>query len=263
LNEKIIFNGAMLTATIGLLLFGLTASVANAQWVVEVIGAVDNPFSFTVEDLAAMPQTEVNATLLCDGAYVASGLWTGVRLGYLLEQAEYRQGAASIAFYAQDGYSSNLPIHLIHDDNIIVAYEFEGQPLPETLRLVVPGMNGEFWIAWLTSIKVSTDPYTSAHQDMNPPPATTSRPPRQNPTMPTPPPPSQNKTSTQSTSPSADSQTLQQTEVSSSSGVPAEYGYPLIFAAAASTISVIGYIAYDWRKDTNKKADFGSHQAQA
>jgi hypothetical protein len=56
---------------------------------------------------------------------------------------------------------------------------------------------------------------------------------------------------------------LQQTDVSSSSGVPAEYGYPVIFAAVASTISVIGYVAYDWRKDTNKKADFDSHQAQA
>ena len=164
MNEKIIFNGAISAAIIGLLLFGFTASVANAQWVVQVTGAVDNPFSFTLEDLAGMPQTEVNATLLCDGAYVASGEWAGVKLSYLLEQAEYRQGAASIAFYAQDGYSSNLPIHLIHNDDIIVAYEFDGQPLPETLRLVVPGMNGEFWIAWLTSIKVSTDPYTSPHQ---------------------------------------------------------------------------------------------------
>jgi len=264
--DKKILNIAILTATIGLLLFSLTASVANAQWVVQINGAVDNPFSFTLEDFAAMPQTEVSASLLCDGAYVAGGVWRGVKLSYLLEQAGYHRNASSIAFYAQDGYSSNLPLIAIQNDNIIVAHEIDGKPLSETLRLVIPDTNGEFWIALLTSITVSMDPYTAPHQDMNPPAATTppaTTTPKQIPTMPTPPAPSQNQTDTQSATPSADSQTLQQTDVPSSSNVPAEYGYPIILAAIAATLTAIGYIAYDQRRNTNKKADSDSHHAQA
>jgi DMSO/TMAO reductase YedYZ molybdopterin-dependent catalytic subunit len=262
-NKKIL-NMAMLTTTIGLLLFSLTTAVADAQWVVQINGAVDNPFSFTLADLAAMPQTDVSATLLCDGAYVTSGVWTGVKLNYLLEQAEFHQNASSIVFRAQDGYGSNLPIEAIQNDDIIVAHALNGEPLKETLRLVVPNANGEFWIAWLTSITVSMDPYIPPQQHVIPPPSPLppTTPPKQTPTMPSPPKPSQNQTNTQPATPPTDSQPLQQTESSSSSVIPAEYGYPIILGAIALTPTAIGYIAYDRRKNTNKTADSDSHQAQ-
>jgi DMSO/TMAO reductase YedYZ molybdopterin-dependent catalytic subunit len=264
---KKVLNIVILTSTIGLLLFSLAASVANAGWVVQVNGAVDEPFSFTLSDFAAMPQTSVGASLLCDGAYVSGGAWTGVRLSYLLEQAGYHQNASSIVFHAQDGYASNLPITAIQNNNVIVANALDGKPLAETLRLVVPNVNGEFWIAYLTSITVSTAPYSPPNQDMNPPPAATTPPatttPKPTPTMPTPPPPSQNKTSTQATTPSADSQSLQQTTVTSSSNVPAEYAYPIIFAAIALTTTAIGGIAYDYRRKTNKNADSDGQLTQA
>jgi DMSO/TMAO reductase YedYZ molybdopterin-dependent catalytic subunit len=263
---KKVLNIAILTSTIGLLLFSLTASVANAQWVVQVNGAVDNPFSFTLADFAAMPQTKVDATLLCDGAYVSGGAWTGVRLSYLLEKAEYHPNASSIVFHAQDGYASNIPIAAIQNDNVIVAHELDGKPLAETLRLVIPDANGEFWIAYLTSITVSMDPYTAPNHDMNPPPGATTPPatttPKQTPTMPTSPAPSQNQTDTQSTTPSADSQSLQQTTVPSSSNVPEEYAYPIILAAIALTTTAIGGMAYDYRRNTNKNADSDSQQTQ-
>jgi DMSO/TMAO reductase YedYZ molybdopterin-dependent catalytic subunit len=259
-NKKIL-NTAILTAIIGLVLFSLTASVAGAQWVVQINGAVDNPFSFTLADLAVMPQTDVSAALLCDGAYVTSGIWTGVKLSYLLEQAEFHQNASSIVFHAQDGYTSNIPIGAIQNDDVIVAHALDGEPLKETLRLVLPNANGEFWIAWLTSITVSMDPYTPPQQQMipPPPPLPPKTPPKQTPTMPTPPTPSQNQTTTQPVTPPTDSQPLQS---SSSSVIPAEYGVPVILAAIAVTPTAIGYIAYDRRKNTNKTADSNSHQSQ-
>jgi DMSO/TMAO reductase YedYZ molybdopterin-dependent catalytic subunit len=39
---------------------------------------------------------------------------------------------------------------------LIVAYEKDGQPLVEGLRLIVPGANGAAWIAMITSITMST-----------------------------------------------------------------------------------------------------------
>jgi len=254
---------AILTAIIGLVLFSLTTSVAGAQWVVQINGAVDNPFSFTLADLVAMPETDVSAVLLCDGAYVTSGVWTGVKLSYLLEQAEFHQNASSIVFHAQDGYTSNIPIGAIQNDDVIVAHALDGEPLKETLRLVLPNANGEFWIAWLTSITVSMDPYTPPQQQMippPPPPLPPKTPPKQTPTMPSRPAPSENQTNTQPTTPPTDDQPLQQTDSSSSSTVPAEYGYPVILAAIAVTPTAIGGIAYDRRK--NKTADSNSHQPQ-
>ena len=245
---------AILTTTIGLLLFSLTTSVASAKWVVQINGAVGNPFSFTLEDLAAMPQTDVWATLLCNGAYVTGGKWTGVKLNYLLAQAEFQQNALAIVFHAQDGYASNLPIEAIQNDAIIVAHTLNGGALPETLRLVVPDWNGAFWIAWITSITVSMDPYIPPQQDMPPPPPPQFPPakaPPNPPSKPSPPTPPQNQTATPPVTPPTDSQPFPQTD---SSTIPAEYGYPIIFAAIALSTTATGYIASDYRKYKQKRS---------
>jgi DMSO/TMAO reductase YedYZ molybdopterin-dependent catalytic subunit len=244
---------------LGLLLCGLATPVfADSQWIIQISGAVANPISLTLDDLAAMPQTTVNAALVCYNIYVASGSWTGVKLSYLLEQAGVQQGARSVIFFAQDGYSSGISIETAQREDVIVALTIEGQPLVETLRLVVPGFNGEFWVAMITSIEVSMDLYTPPQHDTLPAPQQ-----NQTSTAPSPPTSPKNQTGIQSATPSTDSQPLQQTEVPSSSNVPAEYGYPIILAAVASTTTAIGYVAYDHRKNTNKKANSDSHQTQA
>jgi DMSO/TMAO reductase YedYZ molybdopterin-dependent catalytic subunit len=242
----------------GLLLFGLASSVAGS-WTVTLQGAVDNPFSFTLDDLKAMPQTTVYSTLLCDGAYVTSGYWTGVQLGYLLDQAGVQDGVQSVIFYASDGYSSNLPISAASDERIIIAYELDGKPLLETLRLVVPEANGEFWIAYITSIDVSKNPYVPPQNDMilpvQPPelPETSEVP--TVPTTPTTPSqPSVNQTVTEPAGPSSDEQPLQE-EASGSSGIPVQYGYPIVLGAAVLVVAAIGYVAYDLRKNGSSKRD--------
>jgi DMSO/TMAO reductase YedYZ molybdopterin-dependent catalytic subunit len=242
----------------GLLLLSLANSV-SASWTVNLHGAVDNPFSFTLDDLKAMPQTTVDSVLLCDGAYVTSGNWKGVQLGYLIDQAGVQEGVQSVIFYASDGYSSNLPISAASNENIIIAYELDGKPLQETLRLVVPEANGEFWTAYLTTIEVSRDPYVSPQQDMTPPvqpPEVPETP--EMPTVPTTPTvPSQpkvNQTVTEPADPSLEEQTVQG-EASGSSNIPVQYGYPIIIAAVGSIVAVMGYVAYDLRRNRNGKLD--------
>jgi DMSO/TMAO reductase YedYZ molybdopterin-dependent catalytic subunit len=242
----------------GLLLLSLANSV-SASWTVNLHGAVDNSFSFTLDDLKAMPQTTVESVLLCDGAYVTSGDWTGVQLGYLLDQAGVQEGVQSVIFYASDGYSSNLPISASSNENIIIAYELDGKPLQETLRLVVPEANGEFWIAYLTTIEVSGDPYVPPQRDMTPPvlpPEVPETP--QVPTAPTTPTapsqPTVNQTVTEPAGPSAEEQKLQG-EASGSSNIPVQYGYPIIFAAIGSIVAATGYVAYDRRRNGNGKLD--------
>jgi DMSO/TMAO reductase YedYZ molybdopterin-dependent catalytic subunit len=255
LKSKILI-GIMLAAVAGLLLLGFGSSV-SASWTVTVDGAVDNPFSFTLDDFMAMPQTTVNSALLCDGAYVTSGYWTGVQLGYLLDLAGVQEGVQAVIFYASDGYYSNLPISASSNENIIIAYELNGNPLQETLRLVVPEANGEFWIAYITTIDVSKNPYVPPQQDMTlpvQPPEFPETP--QVPTVPaTPTVPSQpsvNQTTAEPAGSSSDEQAVQE-EVSGGSSVPVQYGYPIIFAAVFSILGAAGYVVYDRRKNGSGK----------
>jgi len=124
----------------------------NSEWVLQIDGAVSHPINLTFNELVAMPRSSVYAELYCYGRLVISGVWTGVRLSYLLEKAEVNQQARSIKFYAADGYTIDLSITA----DAIIAYEIDGQLLAETLRLVLPKANGDRWIAMITHINVST-----------------------------------------------------------------------------------------------------------
>jgi DMSO/TMAO reductase YedYZ molybdopterin-dependent catalytic subunit len=132
------------------------AGTADSEWMLVVDGAVNQPLNLTLSDLAAMPRSTVYADLYCLESLVAAGNWTGVKLGYLLETAGLQNGAAGIGFFASDGYNTLLDISEAFSDYTIIAYELNGQPLYEHLRLVLPGKNGDQWIAWVTQITVST-----------------------------------------------------------------------------------------------------------
>jgi DMSO/TMAO reductase YedYZ molybdopterin-dependent catalytic subunit len=85
---------------------------------------------------------------------VAEGNWTGVQLADLIETAKASSGALKVAFYASDGFSTDLTLAAATRDDIVVAYNHNGQPLPETIRLVVPGRWGYKWISNLDHVEL-------------------------------------------------------------------------------------------------------------
>lgn len=130
-------------------------AVSTNDWKVTISGLVVNPMGLSLTDLAAMPQTNVEATIYCvdfPTSPVTSGKWTGVKLSTLFEQAGVSSSAIKVAFYASDGYATDLDLDTANHDDIILAYQKDGLPLTETLRLVVPGKWGYKWINQVTSI---------------------------------------------------------------------------------------------------------------
>ena len=136
---------------------GAHPTAANPDWPLTVDGFVQSPLYLTLGDLVAMPATTVYAQLYCVGlptAPLVEGNWTGVRLGFLLEQAGVSPEAVKVAFYASDGFTTDLPLTTAMRDDIVVAYERDGEPLEENLRLVVPCKWGYKWIRDLTHIEL-------------------------------------------------------------------------------------------------------------
>jgi DMSO/TMAO reductase YedYZ molybdopterin-dependent catalytic subunit len=105
-----------------------------------------------------MPKTIVSADLSCYGNLISSGAWGGVKLVDILNQAGIDPSVATVDFTAQDGYSVSIPINTAMRTDIIIAYDLDGAPLTEVLRLVVPEANGNVWIAKITSISMSISP---------------------------------------------------------------------------------------------------------
>lgn len=114
--------------------------------------------NYSYDQLLAMPMSDVNTPLYCYGILKTTGDWQGVSLGYLLQQTGVDPSVASLDFLASDGYKVSIPMQLAALPSVIIAYERDGLMLSEGLRLVLPGMNGNLWIAAITSISMSTIP---------------------------------------------------------------------------------------------------------
>jgi hypothetical protein len=145
------------------------AETNSADWQLSVTGLVENPLNLTVADLKAMPQTTEYAALYCvddPGVAVTEGNWTGVQLWTLLETAGVSSNTTKVAFFASDGYSTDLPIATAQQSNILLAYALNGNPLSDVLRLVVPGEWGYKWIALVTNIKLVNYNYLGTEESL-------------------------------------------------------------------------------------------------
>jgi hypothetical protein len=162
--KKKIFSMLLLETIAGLVASGAVIPVQGPlEWTVKINGAVSNPTTLNLTQVMVLPNSTVYAELFCYGAYVTGGNWTGVNLRYVLDLAQLEQNADSLIFSASDGYNKAISISEAMQENVIIAYEFNENPLSETLRLVIPGANGEFWVAMINHIEASTNSITSIY----------------------------------------------------------------------------------------------------
>lgn len=137
--------------------------VRRDAWRLDVVGEVETPRVWTFAELAALPSVTQETTLLCISYGVGSGLcsnavWKGVPLPALLAQVKPKAGVTTVLFHAADGYYETFRFEKAMEPTTLVAYEMNGQPLPEghgfPLRMIVPGLYGEKQPKWLTRIEL-------------------------------------------------------------------------------------------------------------
>ena len=137
-------------------------TVKEQGWILEIDGLVEVPYWVDYQQLITLPAVEEYVTLECisnlvGGDLISNARWRGVPLRAFLERARLKPGVVDIAFYAQDGYSESIPLEMAMRDEVMVAYEMNGEPLPSKhgfpARLIVPGYFGLKHVKWLTKIE--------------------------------------------------------------------------------------------------------------
>ena len=111
------------------------------------------------------------------GEAVGTAEWTGTPLRPLLEEAGPLDEAVELVFAGADrgihkevehDYERSLPIADALRDEVLLAYEMNGAPLPPQhgfpLRLVVPGWYGMTSVKWLTRITAVREPFEGFQQ---------------------------------------------------------------------------------------------------
>jgi DMSO/TMAO reductase YedYZ molybdopterin-dependent catalytic subunit len=130
-----------------------------ANWDFKVFGQVEELVILSWEELTALPSTEVTIDIHCVTRWSRFDTsFKGVHWRELARLARPKPSAHFVLAHAEQGFTSNVPLSAIEDEEALLAYEADGEPLtPEhgwPLRLVVP--NRYFWKSakWLRGIEL-------------------------------------------------------------------------------------------------------------
>jgi DMSO/TMAO reductase YedYZ molybdopterin-dependent catalytic subunit len=139
-----------------------------ADWKLKITGQVDKEVSISLDELKALPAVTQMRTLECisnpvGGDLISNAVWKGVRLKDLLAQAGLKPGARFLKLESFDGYSTGIPVELGTDDDALLVYDMNGEPLPAIhgapLRCLWPGRYGMKQPKWIQTITAVTTEY--------------------------------------------------------------------------------------------------------
>jgi sulfane dehydrogenase subunit SoxC len=161
----------------------------EATWTVDVDGLVDRPLTLSLADLRARPAVTRPLTMECAGngralmppraesqpwleGAVGNAEWTGTPLPPILEDAGLRPEALELVFTGADhgiqgdieqDYQWGFSLADIVREDVLLAYEMNGQPLPPQhgfpVRLLVPDWYGMCSVKWLRRITAVAEPF--------------------------------------------------------------------------------------------------------
>lgn len=151
-------GSAGLDPTTGLHMTGTPQEIDLESYRLRVTGLVERPLELTYDELRCLPKRQTTAELVCPGFFVDEATWAGAPIGEVLALAGVKEGATKLRMESVDGYSRVLTINEQLTERGLVAYEWEGEPLPILhgfpVRAVLPEISGGNWIKWLVEIEV-------------------------------------------------------------------------------------------------------------
>ena len=128
-------------------------------WDFGVWGEVEDPVRLTWEELRELPSREITIDIHCVTRWSRfDATFRGVHWSELAKLARPRPSARYVLAHAEQGFTANVPLAALEDENALVAYEADGEALtPEhgwPLRLVVPSKY--FWKSakWLRGLEL-------------------------------------------------------------------------------------------------------------
>ena len=122
---------------------GATPKIDLSIWKLTLTGLVQNSAEFTYREFLALPTKTVDADFHCvTGWSRLDNRWEGVGVRELVELVKPKSDAKHVMVHCYGGYTTNLPLNILMDDDTLLAFRHNGEDLtPEhgwPLRLVVP-----------------------------------------------------------------------------------------------------------------------------
>jgi DMSO/TMAO reductase YedYZ molybdopterin-dependent catalytic subunit len=132
-------------------------------WEFTVSGAVEEELSFSWDEFQELPSETQKQDFHCVTGWSKFDCeFTGVTLPDLAEMAGVEDEAVHVMFSALDDYTTNLPLDDCMREEVLFAYEFDGDSLPPEhggpLRVVTPHKYAYKGAKWVDGVEFLTDP---------------------------------------------------------------------------------------------------------
>lgn len=168
-NEGRLPPGQSLTLKFPVLHYGPVPPFSPATWDFRIWGDVEEERSWNWEEFNKLPRTKLHMDIHCVTRWSKSDTeWEGVSVRTLIDEGfiNPKQTATHVMQHAEYGFTVNLPIEVIMQDNFLMATHFHGEPITADhgfpLRGVIGNIPGRedldtpyFWkgAKWLRSLE--------------------------------------------------------------------------------------------------------------
>jgi len=131
-NENRLPPGQSLTLKFPVLHYGPVPPFTPATWDFRVWGEVEREAQWNWDEFNHLPRTSLTIDLHCVTRWSkADTAWEGVSVRVLMEQGliQLKPAAQFVMQHAEYGFTVNLPLAVVLQDNFLLATHFNGQPL--------------------------------------------------------------------------------------------------------------------------------------
>ena len=165
--------GQSLTQKFPVLHYGAVPPFDPQSWDFRVWGAVESPLRLTWEEFERLPRTTLKMDIHCVTRWSKFDTeWEGVSVKSLMDSGLIRlkPEAKFVIQHAEFGFTSNLPLEVVLQENFLLATHYEGQPITPDhgypLRGIVGAMPEKkdlktpyFWkgAKWLRGLEFSAE----------------------------------------------------------------------------------------------------------
>lgn len=138
---------------------GIKPEISLSDWRLRVFGLVSQEVKLNWSQFTEMPQITDVSDFHCVTRWSQLDMdWQGVRVRDILSLAEPLEHAHFATMHSCDGYTTNLPLEALLDDDVLLAHSVFGQPLAREhggpVRMIVPKRYAWKGAKWIKAIEL-------------------------------------------------------------------------------------------------------------
>jgi len=122
---------------------GVRPTVSLAEWRLKIHGHVKNPVVLDWDQFLALPQFKDTSDFHCVTTWSQFDMeWQGVAFFTIADLVQPKSAATHVFFKSYDGYSTNNPLGVCLDDDVLIAHTWNGKPITVEhggpARIIIP-----------------------------------------------------------------------------------------------------------------------------